>query len=101
IGEKHVRPDEYGTQASGDQSIYSDDSPQPIGRVAGRHFPLAQSPDSDLGNNRLYQFGGVHSGICQFVLGDGHVASIAVSTDTDVLRRLAHRSDGETIAEEL
>ena len=99
IGEKHVRPTEFGRNKSGDASIYSDDTPQSHGRIAGPGFPLAHAPDDDTGGNRALQFGGGnHPGVCLFVMGDGHVATVAVETETLVLGRLAHRSDGEIVA---
>lgn len=97
LGEKHVRPDEFGRSASGDISIYNDDSPQALGRLAGPNFPLAQSPTGDIGTNRAYQFGSMHPGVSQFVMGDCSVHSLAVDTDVEILRRLAHRSDGEVV----
>jgi len=97
IGEKQVRPNEYGKSASGDESIYSDDKPNAHGRIAGEGFPLAQSPDNDLGGNRNLQFGGPHPGVCIFVMGDGHVEPINVEIETLVLGRLANRNDGEVV----
>jgi hypothetical protein len=71
-----------------------------------RLMPLANSPDYNASlpggvnyngvNN--YGFGGNHPGICQFVLGDGSVKSIAVTTPVDnVLERLCNVSDGEPV----
>jgi hypothetical protein len=40
-------------------------------------------------------FGSWHPGICQFVLCDGSVRGLIVSTPTDTLRKLAVRADGE------
>jgi prepilin-type N-terminal cleavage/methylation domain-containing protein len=97
IGEKHVRPTEYGTEKSGDVSIYSDDQPQALGRICGPGFPIAQGPDNDIGGNRTLQFGGMHPGVCIFTLGDGSVVALDAATETDVLRRLAHRKDGEDV----
>ncbi len=98
VGEKHVRPDESGTTAGGDWSMYNDDGPEGPCRIAGIGFPLARSPTDDIGISGHYlQFGGYHPGVCQFVMGDGHVVALSVTTDEDVLRRLANRKDGEIV----
>jgi type II secretory pathway pseudopilin PulG len=97
LGEKHIRPVEYGTSPGGDISIYNDDSPQALGRLAGPNFPLAGGPANDIGTNRAYQFGSEHSGVCQFVMGDASVHALPIETDVVVLGRLSHRSDGEIV----
>ena len=97
IGEKHVRPDELGKTAGGDSSVYCDDAYTFHGRVAGPGYPVAQSPTIDTGGNRYWQFGSYHPGACQFAMGDGRVISISVTIDTDILRRLAHRTDREPV----
>ena len=44
----------------------------------------------------IYGFGGHHPGVCNFLMGDGSVFSIAVTTVVDpILRRLACVNDGE------
>ena len=101
LGEKHVRPEDYGTIAGGDVSIYLDDFQEPIGRIAGRgpdgDFPLAEGEKNDLGGLRAWQFGSDHPGVCQFVLGDGSVTMLSTSTNIDVLGLLANRKDGQPI----
>lgn len=96
IGEKHVRPEDHGLWDAGDFTVYCDDKWTFHGRVAGDAFRLA-SPTIDAGGNRWWQFGSDHPGICQFVMGDGRVIQITVNIDTDILRRLAHRRDGEVV----
>lgn len=103
FGEKHVRPEEYGMVAGGDISTYNDDLFDSLIRTAGSgltgDYPLAQSPNSDLNNtDRAVQFGSTHPGICNFAFADGSVSSISVSTDLDLLRRLADRKDSEPVA---
>jgi prepilin-type N-terminal cleavage/methylation domain-containing protein len=95
LGEKFVRREEFGLRVGGDTSVYNDDDPQPLGRIAGVGLPLAESPASDSDANRNLRFGGPHSGVCLFAMGDGRVATVAVETEADVLRRLAVRDDGE------
>jgi prepilin-type N-terminal cleavage/methylation domain-containing protein len=97
VGEKHVRPEEFGLAVGGDISAYNDDIFASNGRVAGPGFPLAQGPDDDIGANRTFQFGGMHPGICLFGMGDGHVVGADVTIDTDVLAKLANRDDGQLV----
>jgi prepilin-type N-terminal cleavage/methylation domain-containing protein len=96
-GEKYVRLDEYGLYGagnlSGDISLYNDDKYESFARVAGTGFPLANGEET--GAVRGRQFGSSHPGVCQFVMGDGRVVSVSVEVETDVLRRLADRADGE------
>jgi hypothetical protein len=56
-------------------------------------IPLARTPTDAYAN----QFGSYHTGICQFVLGDGSVRMISVAIDSDNLGRLAARNDGQVI----
>ena len=97
LGEKHVRPDEYGTEFGGDISTYNDDRGETLVRMASADYPLAEGPEGDKPSARENQFGGVHPGVCQFTMGDGSVVSIAITIDADVLRRLADRNDGEIV----
>jgi prepilin-type N-terminal cleavage/methylation domain-containing protein len=98
VGEKHVRPSDYGVLSGGDISAYNDDREEGFARVAGRFFPLANGPEGDLQNlYRATQFGSSHAGVCQFAMGDGRVVAVSVDIETDVLRRLANRADGEMV----
>ncbi len=104
IGEKHVRPDEWGMDVSGDISIYNDDRYQCPTRIAGIGFPLAEGPEKDIDTGttpatpkHCLQFGSYHPGLCQFVMGDGRTIALSVTVDPDVLRRLANRDDGEIV----
>jgi prepilin-type N-terminal cleavage/methylation domain-containing protein len=94
IGEKHVPIDKFGTRdAGGDSSIYNDDHPGVNQRIAGPSNPLARSPTEPFN----IQFGSYHSGICQFLLGDGSVRPIAVSVSGATLSRLSVRNDGQPV----
>ena len=95
IGEKHVKVDQYGTVGGGDGSLWNGDHPQVVYRVAGGSNVLARSPDMSFN----LQFGSSHPGICQFVMGDGSVRSLPVSTSGSVLGRLSARGDGGVIPE--
>ncbi len=91
VGEKHVPPDKFG-QAVGDGSIYNGDHEWNFARVAGPGFPLAQGPTDETNWNWI--FGSYHPGMCQFVMCDGSVRTLPISTSTDILSRLSARNDG-------
>jgi prepilin-type N-terminal cleavage/methylation domain-containing protein len=102
VGEKHIPQRWYGYFVSpsgdfvGDSSIYNSDFCEVVGRCAGPGYGLARQPDENViypGGN----FGGPHSGICQFVLADGSVQAIAVSIDEVTLGYLANRHDGQAV----
>jgi len=93
IGEKHVPRKLFGSRDGGDNSIWNDDHPDTNERIAGRQNLLARSPTEAFN----VQFGSYHSGICQFVLGDGSVRPINVSISGDILSRLSVRNDGKPV----
>jgi prepilin-type N-terminal cleavage/methylation domain-containing protein len=96
IGEKHVRARHFGESGDGDEAYYSGLGYDSAQRVAGPGYPLAQGPfDSHTHHQDL--FGGPHTGVCQFVLADGHVVALSVNTDEANLGRLANRADGQVI----
>ncbi len=102
FGEKHVRPEEFGMVAGGDISTYNDDLFDSLIRTVGSgitgDYPLAQSPNDDLNNtDRAVQFGSMHPGVCHFAFADGSVTGISMTTDLNVLRRLADRRDGDPV----
>jgi prepilin-type N-terminal cleavage/methylation domain-containing protein len=99
IGEKHVKIDAMGDHIH-DGVIYSGGESQTYQRRAGfsgapavPSYPLAISPDV----SPNHQFGSYHTGVCQFVFGDGSVHAIRNSTSLDVLTRLATRAGGEVV----
>jgi prepilin-type N-terminal cleavage/methylation domain-containing protein len=89
IGEKHVRPDQFGKGSDG--CVYNGDKAHSY-KKAGPGAPLAKAPNATTG-----QFGSYHPGVCQFLLGDGSVRAFQVSIDLVNLGRLANRQDGEVI----
>ena len=111
-GEKHIVEEEFGFRF-GDQSIYNGGEIQSYSRLAGPAFPLSSGADDgkrqfeiyllSSGGNAEYQrywawiFGSWHPGVCQFVMCDGSVQSIANSIDVETYRRLGVRDDGEPI----
>jgi hypothetical protein len=98
IGEKYVRPTEFGKETEGDNSIYNDDDTLTLARFAGRQTPgsIDRPLASSLTDNYRPEerFGSYHAGVCQFVLCDGSVRAIQNSINIDTLTRLAVRNDG-------
>ena len=102
-GEKHVPESKFGQSGGqGDGSIYNGDFPRSCNRLAGRdnvggpRFKLAGHGE-DLSGPWQCRFGSHHAGMVQFVFGDGHVASVNVATNVDVLHKLAVRNDGKPV----
>jgi prepilin-type N-terminal cleavage/methylation domain-containing protein len=94
VGEKHLRP----LEIAGDRSFADSDASDTNFSICGTGFPLAQGPDQDLNNNnRFWQFGSYHAGVCQFLLGDGSVRPVSNGTNVTTLERLARRNDGQPV----
>jgi hypothetical protein len=90
-GEKHVPLGTFGVGWL-DSSTYNGDYPTCSTRCAGPGYELATSP-RDTG----WRFGSYHPSVCQFVLADGSVRIIPVTTSSRTLGRLAGISDGEPV----
>ena len=58
-------------------------------------------PCSDPTNPGHYALGSAHSGGINAMFADGSVAFISYETDLENLNRMAHRSDGEIVTENL
>ncbi len=105
MGEKHIprRCLGFGDRrsgAAGGQPFCGDGSLYICGNGPGRGYvlrnlgaPLARSLDE----LDIHQFGSWHSGICQFVLGDGSVRGVTNTTSIIMLTRLGHRQDGQVL----
>jgi prepilin-type N-terminal cleavage/methylation domain-containing protein len=50
------------------------------------------------GPTHHYSFGSYHPGICMFVLGDGSVRSVSVTTPHNILRAFSNVSDGLSVS---
>jgi prepilin-type processing-associated H-X9-DG protein len=102
VGEKQAPSYGYGyyqlpsSELVYDTSIYNADEPRVVGRFAGSGYGLARHPDEQVNIN----FGGPHTGVCQFVFADGSARAIAVEIDEVILGYLAHRKDGKTISDQ-
>ncbi|HTU21903.1 MAG TPA: DUF1559 domain-containing protein [Gemmataceae bacterium] len=90
-GDKHVNLYNFGRGVL-DCSLYNGDYWMCSSRSVGPNYPLAQKP-----SDTVIGFGGYHTGICQFLFGDGSVHAIANSTDPNILALLANIADGQPI----
>ncbi len=90
IGEKHIPNSKFGVTP--DTSIFNGDHGA-AARKAGVGALLAKGPTDTSASN----FGSYHSGVCQFVMGDGSVKALINSIDGTNLGRLANREDGQII----
>jgi len=67
-------------------------------------FGISYATDKDLERDDRcplfhYGFGSAHPGVCHFLLGDGSVQSVSVTTSTDeILIPYAHVSDGKAVS---
>jgi hypothetical protein len=113
VGEKHIPKTLIGMcgenrQQSGDcsylrsQGYGASCSGRTIRRTIGSVHTYYHLAYGDLYSNLDpvfdYGFGSIHSGICNFLLGDGSVKAFSNTTHTEsVLARLADVSDGEPV----
>ena len=92
IGEKHIPRTQIGTVAGGDGPAYNGDKGYSF-RMMGANRLLARTLTESAGG----KFGSYHTGVVNFVLGDGSVRSLRTSIDGTTLGLLAHKSDGKVI----
>ncbi|MDR1141306.1 MAG: DUF1559 domain-containing protein [Planctomycetaceae bacterium] len=118
IGEKHIPPSRLGKcGASGtEKTAYSGDCSylpisewgmfaisRPFLRNGTATFPLHRPTDFDNDLSTSVQdnigFGSYHAGICNFLIGDGSVRGIGVTTSVDdILVPLSHVNDGRSVS---
>lgn len=94
VGEKHVRADQLGT-TNEDHCIYNGDHPENVFRCGDKSIARSATEGYNL------QFGGAHTGVCMFLLGDGSVRGLSTSIDTTNLTNLTRRADGQIITDGL
>jgi hypothetical protein len=62
-----------------------------------QEFADATSDIIFLDSNRALSFGSWHAGICNFLLGDGSVRAISITTPTEILGAIAIVNDGKAV----
>jgi hypothetical protein len=92
IGEKHIQLGQLAN-VKGDRTIWNGDSVDIFARIGGPGKGLV----SNLNTATNQRFGSWHSGVCQFVLGDGSVRALKVSIPEATLSLLILRDDGQPI----
>jgi prepilin-type N-terminal cleavage/methylation domain-containing protein len=105
VGEKHVpvpgAQDWFGHIKAKDNSVYNPDFWSSIGRKGGKDRPLADPTDGSQGGAELTtynkNFGSWHSGICQFVFGDGSVHALSNDIDEYMLGHICNIADGQVV----
>lgn len=97
VGEKAVSWEQLGMPGGwGDGSIFNGNEPASSMRLGGIGMGLAQNDAVPApGPGSIPVFGSAHPGVVNFVFVDGHMASVPKSVDTDTLRLLCSRRDGE------
>jgi prepilin-type N-terminal cleavage/methylation domain-containing protein len=93
IGEKHIPLNSLGKDYKTDGIIYGAGEDQTYVRRGGPSNPLAFTP-YDVPNR---QFGSYHTGVVQFVFGDGSVHALPTSIDKTTLGYLTNMTDGQAI----
>ncbi len=102
IGEKHVPVPYLGMKSpANDNSIYNPDYIFSHGRCGGPFTGIASSTDGMLSASEARRFnknfGGPHTGVCQFVWADGHVQPLQNDIDELVLAYVCNRHDGRVV----
>ena len=105
VGEMHIPPGgKMDVVFNGDTQVAyarvaGHDGPKdPVTGRYAEQYPLIANPN-DIQPGWFEYFGSAHSGICQFVLGDGSVRALSVNINLEVLHALAQREDGQPVAE--
>ncbi|MGL4941639.1 MAG: DUF1559 domain-containing protein [Thermoguttaceae bacterium] len=121
IGEKHIPASSIGQCAGSDtdQRFYSYDCPHYLSAKKGMSWGSARkmvlyntdgtldaallttSPKAGIDTDPqygAYGFGSSHAGIVNFVLGDGAVRSIPVTTSVNILYLLSNARDGQSVS---
>jgi prepilin-type N-terminal cleavage/methylation domain-containing protein len=106
IGEKHIRATTQLARSE-DRSVFFHGNANNSRRFAGIASDGTQRPLQLPGNDPASliagisnaAFGGPHTGVCLFLLGDGSVKPITTKIDINVLTRLAQRNDGVPVGD--
>jgi prepilin-type N-terminal cleavage/methylation domain-containing protein len=116
VGEKHIPSNRLGqcgrnTTITGDQhrtdcSFLAPTQSTRISFARGWQYgsprAIARGPNDYQGDTQTpsgtYSFGSWHTGVCHFLMGDGSVQSLSVTTPASTLESFIHVSDGKAVA---
>jgi len=107
IGEKFIAATDFNTKgpqwgtcgSDDDCSVFDSFDPEINNRVASAAYPLNGNPFVDPPNyGGVAVFGGYHTGVTLFVMGDGRVASVQNSISGTMLGYLSCINDGNVVS---
>ncbi|MBY0456335.1 MAG: DUF1559 domain-containing protein, partial [Gemmataceae bacterium] len=90
-GEKHVPQGRFNDAGVGDGPAYNGDKGYSFRALGGTSLIVRVPTATTRG------FGSLHTGVCNFVLGDGSVRTLRNSLDGNLLGQLATRAGGEVV----
>jgi prepilin-type N-terminal cleavage/methylation domain-containing protein len=90
-GEKHVPRNRFNDINVGDGPAYNGDKGYSFRALGGTSLIVRVPTATTRG------FGSLHTGVCQFVFGDGSVRGLRNSLDGTTLGRLAQKDDGQVV----
>lgn len=109
VGEKHLRNGELnksqsGSDARDDQWLYEANSWREYTLARNIRLNIGKGPNDKVnkfgtGPDKQFGFGSWHSGVTQFVRGDGSVNSLSWNIDEATRNRLGHCQDGQNVTE--
>ena len=100
VGEKYIAQNEFGKCCGGGQSDANPFSwgnnwgEYSTGRQIRNPTPIMNNITTNSQDDTGTAFGSYHTGICQFLCGDGSVHSISNNISVDILRDLGNVNDG-------
>ncbi|MDR0870254.1 MAG: DUF1559 domain-containing protein, partial [Planctomycetaceae bacterium] len=119
VGEKFIPIEVLGVDGQWDGGVINSNQSNQnanVGRAVWKNFPCIRRSDKDYNmnytdinnsdlfttgsggstnaNHNLNVFGGIHPGVCNFLLGDGSVRPVAPTTKLAVVWALGHTCDG-------
>ena len=108
VGEKHLRNGELNKSNSGqdtrdDMWLYEDGSWREYSIARNIRLAIGKGPNDKVnkfgtGPDDDFGFGSWHSGVVQFLRGDGSVHAVAWNVDDATRTRLGHCQDGQNVA---
>jgi hypothetical protein len=63
-----------------------------------RHIARSRDDPTTTQDNGVSYFGSAHSGVCNFLIGDGSIRSVSTTTSASLLRNLADVQDGNPVS---